>query len=169
MDRLTEQRGWHLQVNRVFRDIVTSPLIQHRIDLFAAGLECNAEAGISLADSQKALLQYRAGLDSLRPIEVKAVSNLEQEDLDENYTRAAGGVYAIIKDPVRLFTLGSVSRGIPQKEWEIPLPVANPAGYGFYPGANVIAFVEMRRAACANLSLESLSPPRSNMTTARRF
>ena len=146
-----------------------SPLTQHRMDLFAAGLEHNVEAGISLVDSQKALLRYHSSLDSLRPIEVKAVSNLEQEDLDEDYMSTAGGVYAIIKDPVRLFTLGSVSRGIPQKEWEIPLPVANPAGYGFYIGANVIAFVEMRRAARANLSLESLSPPRSNMTTARRF
>ena len=164
MDRLTEQRGWHLQVNRVFRDIVTSPLIQHRIDLFAAGLECNAEAGINLADSQKALLQYRSGLDSLRPIEVKAVSNLEPDDLDENYMRAAGGVYAIVKDPVRLFTLGFVSRGIPQKEWEIPLPVANPAGYSFYPDANVITFVELQEASCVNRPLELSSQPHSNIT-----
>ena len=153
MVRPTEQYGLHPKVNRIFHDVLTSPLTQHRIDPFATGLEYNAEAGISLAYSQKALLQYRSSLDSLSPIEVKAVSNLTWEDLDEGSMKTAGGVYTIVKDPVRLFTLGSASRGIPQKEWEIPLPVVNPAGYSFYPGANVIAFVELQGAACVNLSL----------------
>ncbi|KAF9788530.1 hypothetical protein BJ322DRAFT_1106514 [Thelephora terrestris] len=134
------------QVNRIFRDILASPLIQHKIDLFTAGLEHNAEAGISLADSQEALLRYRSSLDSLSPAEVRAVNNLEVEDLRANNMKIAGGVCAIIKDPVRLFTLGSASRGILHKEWAIPLPVADPVGYGFYPGANVITFVELQTA-----------------------
>ena len=137
MDILTQHR-WHLQVNRSFRDaVLASPLIQHKIDLYATGLEYNAAAGISLADSREALLRYRSGLDSLRPVEERTV-NLQRRF----QCGASGGAYVIVNDSIRLFTLGSASRGIPPKEWEIPLPFTYPSGYGFYPGANVIAFVE---------------------------
>ncbi|KAF9653285.1 hypothetical protein BDM02DRAFT_3265533 [Thelephora ganbajun] len=128
------------QVNRVFRDaILASPFIRHKIDLFAAGLEYNAAAGIGLAESQKAFLQYRLNLDSLRPIEERTVDNLGP---DTGKPRARGGVYAIVKESVRLFSLGSASWRIPYKEWEIPLPGIHPRSYDFYPGADVIAFLE---------------------------
>ena len=55
--------------------------------------------------------------------------------------RSAGDVYAILDDSVRLFTLGSASRGIPFKEWRIPLPVGAVDDYCFHPGADVIAFL----------------------------
>ena len=45
-------------------------------------------------------------------------------------------------DSVRLFSLAPASQEI--KEWEIPLPVARPASYCFYPAADVIAFVELQ-------------------------
>ena len=54
-----------------------------------------------------------------------------------------GGVYGMVEDSIRLFTLGSASRGIPCKEWEISSPVNDVEGYCFYPGADVIAFLDV--------------------------
>lgn len=141
MEVLNEHR-WHLQVNHTFRDaILASPVIRHKIDLFAVGLEYNEASGVSLNDSQKALLQYRTSLGTLRPIEEKTVNSMPW--WNGNCAEAAGGVYSIIEGgSVRLFTLGSASRGITHKEWRIPVPVAYVSGYCFYPGADVIAFVE---------------------------
>ena len=64
--------------------------------------------------------------------------------------RSAGGVYAILEDSVRLFTLGSHSRGIPSKEWRIPLPVSHVDDYCFHPGADVIAFLDVDRSLCVD-------------------
>lgn len=137
VDRLTHYR-WYLQVNCVFRDaVLASPLIQHKIDLFATGLEYNAAAGVSLADSKKSLLRYHSSLETLRPIEERVMN------LEPRFERASGGTYAIaFVSSVRVFTLGSASRGIPHKEWEITPPVTHIWGYCFYPGADVIAFLD---------------------------
>jgi hypothetical protein len=119
-------------------------LIQHRIDLFVAGLEYDAGAGISLADSREAFVQYHSNLNPLCPIEVES---LQGDYLDSE--KAAGGVYAIAKDDsVRLFTLSSASRGIPLKEWNVPYPVAEPEDYCFHPDADVIAFIESPGSRC---------------------
>lgn len=81
-------------------------------------------------------------MDSLRPVEERTIGGLRLED--QSFQTIAGGMHAVIKDSrVRLFTPGSSSRGIPYKEWEIPPPFADPEGYDFYPGANVIAFVRL--------------------------
>jgi len=58
--------------------------------------------------------------------------------------KVVGGVIAVVDESVRLFTLGSPSRMIPYKEWEVPLPIPAPKDYGFYPGADVIAFFELQ-------------------------
>ncbi|KAF9649099.1 hypothetical protein BDM02DRAFT_3114465 [Thelephora ganbajun] len=103
------------QVNRAFRDaILASPFIQHKIEPLGAGLEYNAAAGISLADSKKSFLQYRSNLNSLRPIEKRTVDNLRSNHGSDS--KAGGGVYAIVEDSIRLFSLGSASRRIPYKE-----------------------------------------------------
>ena len=132
-----------MQVNHAFYNAaIASPLVEHKIDLFQVGLEYNATAGVDLNESRKALLQYNACLNSLRPIEKRVVDFLQP---DKGYSlRTTGGVHAVVKDSVRLFIPGSPTRGIPYKEWEIPLPTANPIGYCFYPGADIIAFVELR-------------------------
>jgi hypothetical protein len=71
------ERGPYLQVNRDFHDtILTSPLIQLKTYLFAAGLEHNATSGIDLAQSREAFLQYSTGLNSLRPIEKRVVDKV---------------------------------------------------------------------------------------------
>ena len=133
-----------LQVNRIFHDtVVTSPLIQHKIDLFSAGFKYNAETRVSLADSQKALLQYRSSMDSLHPIEDKMVECLQTSHTD--FTTSASGIHVIVKnDLVQLFTLGSALRGIPHKEWEIPLLDADPGDYDFDSSADVITFIGLQ-------------------------
>lgn len=72
------------------------------------------------------------------------MSNAEISDINERRIKVIGGVCAIVRDSARFVRLGSTSRGIPPKEWEIPLPVADPAEYTHYPGADVIAFVELQ-------------------------
>ena len=130
------------QVNRIFRNAIhTSPLIQHRIDLFVAGLEYNPGSGISLADSRAAFVRYRSNLNPLCPIEPEI---LRWENLGLNNT--AGGVYATTDGHlVKLFIPSSASRRIPPKEWEVEAPslieITDPAGYCFHPGADVIAFI----------------------------
>ena len=146
-----------MQVNSTFRDfVVTSPLAQHRIELFAAGLEYNTGAGISLADSRKALSQYRSNLDSLCLTEEREVENLRRDRLGS--PKIAGGVCAIMKDDsVSLFSLGSASRGIPYGEWEVPLPPIEPRDYDFYPGIDVIAFVAgLQEPRCVHSQWQSI-------------
>ena len=141
--------GRYLQVNRIFRDVILmSGLIQHRIDLFAAGFEHNTAAGISLADSRKALFRYESNPYSLAPVEERAVDGIEE--WDGKGARAAGGVFTILgDDSVRLVSPGSASRGIQHEEWEIPRPTTrSPTEYCFDPGADVIAFVEPRDRVC---------------------
>lgn len=136
-------------MNRAFRDaILGSPLVQHKIELFAAGLEYNPAAGTSLADSRKAFLQYRSSIESLRPTEERMIDNLHLGYI--GYLRAGCGVYSVTLDSVRLFSPGSVLRGIPSREWEIPppIPVTELVGYCFYPTADVIAFVERQGFTC---------------------
>ena len=61
---------------------------------------------------------------------------------------------AIVNESVRLFTLGSSSRRIPYKEWEIPLPSVGVQRCDFYPGADIIAFAELREEKCAYLVIK---------------
>lgn len=129
-----------MQVNRLFRDaVLASPLIQHKIELFAVGLEYNAAAGINLADSKNTLRQYRSSFNSLRPTDERIVNLMRGDDW------TSGGVYAMLNTSVRLFALGSASRGIPHKDWgwETPVPEPDLLAYDFDPSADVIAFLEL--------------------------
>ena len=68
------------KVNCTFRDAIrTSPLLQHKIDLYAAGLEYNLATEFSLTDSRNAFAQYCSNLDSLCPIEKKIIE-IERPD-----------------------------------------------------------------------------------------
>ena len=129
------------QTNRAFRDtILASPLIQHKTDLFAAGFKYNATARIDLDDSRKALLRYKSSMNSLRPAEERMVDDIRPTYLSTMKT--IGGIHAITeRNSVRLFALGSASRGIPYKQWEIPLPF-DEYSYDFCPRADLFAVVE---------------------------
>jgi hypothetical protein len=128
-------------------------LLQHKIDLFSAGFKYNAGTEVSLTDSQKALLQLRSDLDSPSQIEERAVESLQT--VVRHFTMVVGGVHTITEgQSVRLFTLGSASRGIPPKEWKLLAPV-DTRNYRIFPGADVIAFGELQGVVCVHLSLES--------------
>ena len=75
---------------------MASPLIQHKIELYSAGFKYNAAAGIELADSKKAFLEYRSNLDSLRPSEEVTLDGVRREDAVSSTT--VGGVYANAKN-----------------------------------------------------------------------
>ena len=140
-------------------------MIQHKIDLFATGLEYNAAAGIDLTESRKALLQYNSSLGSLHPVEERVVGEVH---VGNDYRfQTAGGVHAVfVNESVRLFSLGSASRGIPYKEWEIPSPINYSTGYHIYPAADLIVFVERQSCMCVYRSQELLSRTNSNLGTA---
>lgn len=92
----------------------------------------------------------------LSPIEERTVGRLQILN-DINNAKAAGSVHTFMTDQVWLFTLGSASRGMLYKEWAIPLLVTALESCGFYPGADIIAFIKMLRWMwmCVYLSSES--------------
>ena len=51
------------------------------------------------------------------------------------------GTYGILSwsNTIKFFTLGSVSRGIPRREWEISFLALNISTFTFCPQANVVA------------------------------
>ena len=54
-----------------------------------------------------------------------------------------GGTYGILwRNSVGFLTLGSVSLGIPRREWGIPLQHVEASTFTFYPQANIMAIVE---------------------------
>lgn len=165
MDGFTDY-GLFLQVNRTFRNVINaSPVLKHKIELFVVGLEYNATAGISLPDRREALLRYSRGLDSLRPFEQKVLGNF----LPPQFIRASNGVFGLAGDSLELFVPGSASRRIPQKKWEIPLPVVRVEAYDFYPNADILAVVELKGEPCVFLLLEVSSRTNSSVATIHRL
>jgi len=56
---------------------------------------------------------------------------------------AIGGTYGLLgKDYVKFFILGSVSRGVPGREWDVPLKNYTGYVFAFYPRANIMAVAE---------------------------
>ena len=102
----------------------------------------NPATGIGLVENRRALQQYLSNLDLLCPVKEWEVEN--RQTRDDIHLRTAGGVIAtVVNESVQLFTLGSSSRRIPYKEWKIPHLVVIIENYGFCPGADIIAFVEL--------------------------
>jgi len=54
-----------LKLNRSFPELIRSPRIQHRLDLYAAGLERNLATGVAVADCIKALEEYHPKWEKL--------------------------------------------------------------------------------------------------------
>jgi len=164
VDALTDY-GLFLQVNRTFRNVINaSPVLKHKIELFAVGLEYNATAEISLPDRREALLRYSKGLDSLRPFEQKVLGKF----LQPQYIRASNGVFGLAGSSLELFVPGSASRRIPQKKWEVPLPTACLEAYDFYPNADVLAVAGLKGATCVFWSQELPSRTNSSAATIHR-
>jgi len=88
----------------------------------------------------------------LSPIDEKEMDEYLRTPAEVGYIKAAGGICAILTDQVRLFAVGSIARGIPYKEWAIPLPVITPQDYEFDPGTDIIAFLEVQGLMCVYVS-----------------
>ena len=131
-----------LEANRAFHDLVrASPAIQHEIDLFGAGLQQNPRTKTSLTDRRAALELYRRSWESLDPVEE---GDEDLRYLVEGAALVVGGTFGILgKNLAKFITLGSISRGIPSKEWEVPFKDLEAFHLSFYPRANVLAVVEV--------------------------
>lgn len=63
---------------------------------------------------------------------------------DEYYPEvvAVSGVYGLRwEDCAKFLTLGSISRGVSRREWDIPFEDVGVCAFAFYPPANVVAIV----------------------------
>ena len=129
------------KVNHAFCDLIlASPSIQYEVDLFDAGLQPNPRTKASLADCRAALEAYSRRWGALDPAE-KWDKSLDVSTILEAVV--VSGTYGILwVNSIKFFTLGSVSRGIPKREWEIPLEHTEASIFTFYPQANVVAIVE---------------------------
>ena len=137
---------WMSSPCQVARDIhhfiQGSPYIQHRIDLFAAGLVDNPASNFTLADKRRAFEEYRMKWDTFNP-----VKKLEREvdNLYFNHQASGSGTYCFVAGSqkfIEFVTLESVSRGIPRKEWKLPHPEFRLSGFAINPHADVLVIVE---------------------------
>lgn len=56
---------------------------------------------------------------------------------------AVRGIYGLCHPGfLEFFVMGSVSRGIPKREWKIPLDNFEACAFAFWPPANVVAVAE---------------------------
>ena len=129
------------KVNRAFYGLIqASPSIQYEIDLFGAGLQRNPRSKTSLADCRAALEAYCSRWKTLDTAE-RWERALDVPNIRD--ATAVNGTYGILwGDSAKFFILGSASRGIPGKEWDVPLKHFEATGFTFYPQANVMAIVE---------------------------
>jgi len=134
-------RGFR-KVSSAFHGLIqASPSIQYEIDLFGAGLQHNPRTKTSLDGCRKALEAYRDRWQTLDHAK-KWDKTLHHVDDIQNAT-AVGGTYGILwKNAIKFFTLGSVSRGIPEREWDIPLKNYEARIFTFYPQADIMAVEE---------------------------
>ena len=144
---IPEPLRYHLlwQVNRYLRDFIQdSSRTMYRIDIFAAGLEDNPTANLSLAEKREALDGYRAKWDTFGPIQK---SHFEPSMGAFHFVSSVSGsgVFASIESPgnsIQFTTMESVSQGIPRKEWKVPLPRGlELQDFVIYPQADVLAVV----------------------------
>ena len=131
----------NLKVNHTCHSLVrNSPWIRYEIDLFGAGLKHNPRTEATLTDCCTALGAYRRKWETLDLAEkhskVFPISGIHK-------AVAVSGTYGILwSNSVKFFTLGSVSRRIPMKEWGVSFKDFRAQMFTFYPQANIMAVVE---------------------------
>ena len=125
------------KVTRGFRDSVRhSPLIQHELDLYATGLEPNRATVVTVADSIKALGEYRSRWKdfNIDPEHLELTARISSSDREAT----AGGVYGVATErEIQFFTLPSSLRGIQPKRQSVSLDF-NIFNFAFHPHADVV-------------------------------
>jgi hypothetical protein len=119
-----------------------SPYIKHRIDLCAAGFEDNPHVNISLADKRRAFDDYRMKWDAFHLIKKweRAVDNPNPD-----HQVRGPGVYGFVVGPpkfIEFLSLESVSRGVPPREWKVPLPDFELLKLAINPHADLLVVIE---------------------------
>jgi len=107
-------------------------------------LEDNPASDLTLAEKRRALDEYRTKWDTLNPIQKW---EREVADFDYGHQASGHGVCGFVADTqkfIEFLTLKSVSRGIPRKEWKLPLPEFDFFNFAIYPPADALAVVERR-------------------------
>jgi len=97
------------------------------------------EAVASLPDRRAALEVYRRRLEAFEAEKWDKVFDVDSV-LE---TTTVSGTYGILgRDSVKFFTLGSVSRGIPRREWDVSFKDHEARFFTFCPQADILAVVE---------------------------
>jgi hypothetical protein len=105
-------------------------------------LEDNPNVNLSLADKRRAFDEYRAKWDTFQPTKKW---ELEVDSFSPDCQVSGSGVYGFVagsKQFIEFLTLESVSRGIPPKEWKVPLPDFELLKLAINPHADVVVVVE---------------------------
>jgi hypothetical protein len=105
-------------------------------------LEDNPDANISLADKRKAFNDYRMKWDVFHPIKKweRAVNSS-----DPDHRVMGPGVYGFVVGPpkfIEFHSLESVSRGVPPREWKVPLPDFELLKLAINPHADLLVVIE---------------------------
>ena len=129
-------------MNRAFYCLARdSPSIRYEIDLFGTGLQRNPRTKAPLMDCRAALKTYCEGWETLNPVEEWDV---DLESLACEAVNVVGGTVGILlEDSVKFITLGSILRGIPRKEWDIPLGDFESFYFAFCPRTDLLVIVEV--------------------------
>ena len=132
-----------LKVNRGFRDLIRGSVrIQHKLDLYATGLVPNWATGVTVADSIKALEEYRSNWDNYEIDYNQPEMEIPSGHRPELGTVSVGGVYGVaMKQEILLVTLPSNSRAIQSRKQTISLDFTA-TGFAFHPQADVIVVAE---------------------------
>ena len=143
------------QVNPYFRDLIQdSPHIAYRVGIFSAGLKDNPSVNLSLADKRRILCEYRTKWGALSPIQ-KSEGRTKNSPM--TFRASASGVFCFVvgrDDFIQFSTLGSISRGIPRKEWRVPLPAGiSLKHFAICPQADVLAVAGWGLSNAADLVL----------------
>ena len=81
---------------------------------------------------------YRTRWETLNPAE-KWTESLCGHDWYPEVIAVSGVLGLCWEEFVKFFTLGSISRGIPRREWDIPFKGIQVHAFAFYPRADVLA------------------------------
>ena len=137
------------QVSRGFADLIsTSPFLEYRLELFAAGLVENPHFSCSPEEGRKRVKEYVDTWDDLyavkRHIYPLGLSDFRWEDM----APVGWGIFAGLSGHsvafVRVPCTAAGQQGV--EEWTVDIPPApfQPCTFAVYPPEDVLALVECR-------------------------
>ena len=105
-------------------------------------MQHNLRTKTSLVDCREILGTYCRRWKTLDPAE-KGDKVLYHVSVVQLITIVNGMYGFLSRNAIKFFTLGSVSRGIPEREWDIPFKGFYARTFTFCPQANIVAAVNV--------------------------